>query len=158
MGNRRHQNIRKEERMRKNLVLYVLSAFFCIGVSTAAFGIEGYPGSSWGELSWEIPKKEGDQNLLLQGWFVQGITWAKWGDVNLNTYATIRYKWDSQGFDFNNKVSPGVGVALEILHFKQFHIQTGVEYLWERFYQTGREEQKLWLYTNWYGWWDLRKK
>jgi hypothetical protein len=143
--------------MRKSYIFCVLLAFFCVCVTGRAFAVEGYPGSTWGELSWEIPKKGGEQNLLLEGWVAQGITWKKWGNISLSTYGTIRYKWDTEKLDWNNKFSPGIGTALEILSFKQFHIRVGAEYLWERFYESGHEEQKVWIYTDWYGWWNFKK-
>lgn len=143
--------------MVKNCSLSVLLIIFCITLPVSVYAVEGFPGHTWGELSWEIPKKNGGQNLTLQGWIEQGIHWVKWGDVKLNTYASLRYKWDKEKFDWNNKISPGVGVALEVFSVKQLHIRTGVEYLWERFYESGREEQKLFIYCTWYGWWDFKK-
>jgi len=146
--------------MRKSCIIYVLLALFCIAVPVTASAIEGYPGSSWGQLYWDIPTKEGKQNVVLEGWIEQGVTWVKWdkphGDILLNTYGTIRYKWDDQKYDWNNKFAPGVGVGLDI-YIDQFHMRVGAEYLWERFYESGTEQQKVWIYTDWYGWWDLKK-
>jgi len=144
--------------MRNRCIFYILLVFFCLSISFKAYAIEGFPGSSWGELYWELPKKGNQQDLVLQGWIQQGVTLAKWDKINLNTYATLRYYWDSQEFDWYSKLAPGVGISVEIFHFKQFHIRTGAEYIWERHYRSGNEEQKVWLYTDWYGWWDLKKK
>lgn len=143
--------------MRKNCIIYVLLALFCIAVPVTASAIEGYPGSTWGQLYWEIPREGGEENVVWEGWIEQGVTLVKWDDIDLNTYATIRYKWDDQKYDWNNKFSPGVGVGLDIYSIEQFHIRFGVEYLWERYYESGHEEQKVWVYSSWYGWWDLKK-
>jgi len=34
----------------------------------------------------------------------------------------------------------------------------GVEYLWDRFYRSAETEQKVVVFMNWYGNWDLKKK
>ena len=144
--------------MKKGYVIYVLLMICCIAIPATAFAVEGYPGSSWGELYWEIPRDGGEENLVLQGWIEQGVTLAKWENISLNTYGTIRYKWDTQKYDWNNEFSPGVGIGVDIYSIKQFHVRIGAEYLWQRFYESGHEEQKVWIYADWYGWWDLKKK
>lgn len=143
--------------MKKSLIFFSALFVCCIVFPAVAMAIEGYPGHTWGELGWEIPRKGVGHNLTLQGWVEQGIHWVTWGDVKLNTYASLRYKWDEEKFDWNNKISPGVGVALEVFHFKQLHIRTGVEYLMDKYYKSGIEEQKIFIFSTWYGWWDLKK-
>ncbi|MEW6109165.1 MAG: hypothetical protein AB1632_08405 [Nitrospirota bacterium] len=134
-----------------------ISVFLCLAVPAAAHAIDGFPGSTWGELRWETPR-HGQQNLILEGWVEQGIHWMSWNNIKLNTYAKIRYGWDSEKLDWNNSFGPGVGVALELLKPDGPHIRTGIEYIWERRYESGREIQKAIVFMNWYGWWDLKKK
>jgi hypothetical protein len=121
-----------------------------------AFAVVGFRGSTWGDLRQEIPKN-GDSNLLLQGWFKQGVDWAKWGNTTLNTYATLRYRVDTENLDWNNSVGPGFGVSLEAYSSKGLVASWGIEYLWDRFFQADRTEQKLVFYMGWYGWWDLKR-
>lgn len=144
--------------MKRKCIFSILVLVFLLIFSSHAFAIEGYPGHTWGDLTWEIPRTGGTPNLTLEGWIEQGIHWVSWGNLKLNTYASLRYKWDEEKFDWNNKISPGVGVALELYSPKQIHVRTGIEYLWERFYVSGHEEQKVYFYVTWYGWWDLKKK
>jgi hypothetical protein len=139
------------------LVLLCLS--LCSG---SAFAIVGFRGSTWGDLRGELPK-EGDSNLLLKGWVKQGVDWTKWGNVTLNTYATLRYQADTEGFDWNNSVGPGLGISLEAYSPHGVVASLGIEYIWDRYLglEAGSPldemEQKVVFYVNWYGWWDLKK-
>ena len=60
----------------------------------------------------ELPK-DGEENLILMGWTRQGIDWARWGNTTLNTYVTVRYRLDSERYDWNNSIGPGVGIAFD---------------------------------------------
>ncbi len=141
------------------IALVLLCLVLCSG---SAFAIVGFRGSTWGDLRGEIPN-EGDGNLLLNGWIRQGVDWTKWGNVTLNTYATLRYQADTEGLDYNNSVGPGFGISLEAYSPRGIVASLGVEYIWDRYF--GLEEaspfdataQKVVFYVNWYGWWDLKK-
>jgi hypothetical protein len=124
--------------------------------SGSARAIVGFRGSTWGDLRGEMPK-EGDGNLLLNGWIKQGVDWKKWGNVTLNTYATLRYQADTEGLDYNNSVGPGLGVSLEAYSPRGAVASLGVEYIWDRYTTFDETAQKVVLYVNWYGWWDLKK-
>jgi hypothetical protein len=130
--------------------------FILTVLAGSACAIEGLRGQTWGEMRQELPK-DGDSNLLLQGWIRQGVDWVKWDKVTLNTYATLRYRADSEKLDFNNSVGPGLGVALEVYCPRGVVGSLGVEYLWDRYFEADRTDQKVVLFVNWYGWWDLKK-
>jgi len=121
-----------------------------------ACAIEGLRGQTWGEMRQELPK-DGDSNLLLQGWVRQGVDWVKWDKLTLNTYATLRYRADSEKLDFNNSVGPGLGIALEAYCPRGVVGSIGVEYIWDRYFEADRNDQKVVLFVNWYAWWDLGK-
>ena len=138
-------------------------ALLCLVLlSGSAFAIVGFRGSTWGDLRGELPQ-EGDGNLLLNGWIKQGVDWAKWGNVTLNTYATLRYQADTEGLDWNNSVGPGLGVSLEVYSPRGAVAAVGVEYIWDRYLGLDdvsafdKDAQKVVIYVNWYGWWDLKK-
>jgi hypothetical protein len=130
--------------------------------SGSALAVVGFRGSTWGDLRGEMPK-EGDGNLLLNGWIKQGVDWTKWGNVTLNTYATLRYQADTEGLDWNNSVGPGFGISLEAYSPRGIVAALGVEYIWDRYLgldepaQFDETVQKFVVYVNWYGWWDLKK-
>ena len=133
------------------------SMILCLAVSAGSvWAIEGLRGQTWGEMRQEIPK-DGDSNLLLQGWLRQGVDWAKWDKLTLNTYATLRYQADSKKLDYNNSVGPGLGISLEVYTPRGAVAALGVEYIWDRFFEADLTDQKVVLYMNWYGWWDLKK-
>ena len=116
-----------------------------------------------GDLRGEIPK-DGDSNLLLNGWIKQGVDWAKWGNVTLNTYATLRYQMDTEGLDYNNlrrprprNISRGVLAEGESSPRSASSISgTGISVSTKPRSST-KPAQKVAIYVNWYGWWDLKK-
>ena len=127
-------------------------------IPSNALAIEGFRGQTWGELRYEFPK-DGDEFFFGQGWLRQGIDWPHWGIFTLNTYATIRYRWEDSGdIDWANSIGPGAGIALELYSPKGITMSWGAEYIWDRFYRAGYTEQKAVIYMGWYGWWDLKKK
>ena len=139
------------------IVVSCLAILFWIS-TISAHAIEGYPGKIWGDFRREIPISGDTQNnSILQGWIEQGVYWFKWNDLMLNTYGTMRYKWDAQGLDWNNSVGPGVGVALEKFVPQGMFFRVGAEVLVDKLYQTNRTDKKAAVYLTWYGWWDLKK-
>lgn len=141
----------------KRHALAIASMLLCLALcADGASAIVGLRGQTWGEARQELPRN-GDSNLLLQGWLRQGVDWARWGSLTLNTYATLRYKADTERLDFNNSVGPGVGISLEAYSPKGAVAAFGVEYVWDRFFEADRTDEKVVLYVNWYGWWDLKK-
>lgn len=124
--------------------------------SGSAGAIEGMRGATWGELRYDIPR-DGQENLLLDGWVKQGIDWVKWGDTTLNTYAKIRYRWDSEGYVWNNLAGPAVGVSLDMYVPAGLSVSVGFEYMWESRFEDDRDafDHLAIAYINWYGWWDL---
>lgn len=141
------------------IALVLLCLALCSG---SAFAIVGFRGSTWGDLRGEMPN-EGENNLLLNGWIKQGVDWMKWGNVTLNTYATLRYQADTEGYDWNNLVGPGVGISLEAFSPRGITGSVGVEYIWDRYLGVDEASafdvnaHKIVIYVNWYGWWDLKK-
>lgn len=135
---------------------FLILVYLVVPATTSA--IEGFRGSTWGEIRWDIPTRDGTSNLLLDGWIKQGVDWARWGNTSLNTYATIRYGLDTEKLDWNNHIGPGVGIGIDTFSPKGISASWGVEYLWDRYYESGRTEQKVVVYMNWFGWWDLKKK
>lgn len=140
------------------MVLYSFLLIFFLFSSGTAMAVEGFPGKTWGEFRYEERIDGGGiDDTLLNGWIEQGVYWFSWNDIKLNTYGTVRYKWDEKGLDWNNFVGPGVGIALEKFFPKGAYVRGGAEFLVDNLYKSGKTEQKAVLYVNWYGWWDLGK-
>ena len=102
---------------------------------------------------------DGAENFLTNAWIRQGADWKRWGNTTLNTYATLRFKSDTEKFEWNNTIGPGVGIAIDAYSEKGIVGTWGVEYLWDRYYESepSRTERKAVVYMNWYGWWDLKR-
>lgn len=77
-----------------------------------------YPGSAWATISspttTDKDNPESD-NWTLTGRVTQGVDWLTFGEKNdwtLNTYATIGFSLDTKGLDYNNRITPGIGVEI----------------------------------------------
>ncbi|MDA8388410.1 MAG: hypothetical protein M0Z58_07105 [Nitrospiraceae bacterium] len=141
-----------------------LGSVVCLG-SVRAFAIESFPGSTWGELLWQVPA-EGPQpnipDLVSQGWIRQGADVAQWGGAHLVPYLTIRYAVDTRGLSWNNTIGPGVGLSVLTVPMKQSSVTFGVENIWDYYdrdwgYSASRLTDTVNVYMDWYGWWDLKK-
>lgn len=144
----------------KKLVIFLIS-IVCLYLPSAVHAVEGLPGATWGNLYWEVPK-DGENNVILEGWIRQGIAWNKWQALTTNfqltTYLTGRYKWDQQDFDWNNYLSPGAGISIDISRPDGPLASVGLEYLYQMNYRSGFKEGKTALFMNWFHWWDFDVK
>ncbi len=65
-----------------------------------ARGIEGLPGSTWGQLSYDADRLVGAGTM---GYVNQWIDWAKLpGGIMVNTFAEFRYRLRSENREFYN--------------------------------------------------------
>jgi hypothetical protein len=148
--------------MSRFCLLSLLSLVLCVIFAANAFAIDGFPGVTWGELRFETPRRSthGEQDLILQGFIRQGVDLKRWSpDTHLYAYGTVRYTWDSQQNSWWNNVGPGAGIAIDTsLLGRQFPTSIGVEYVWDRYFVSPRTVEKVIVYMNWFGWWDLGKK
>jgi hypothetical protein len=134
------------------------AAWVCAAPPAAA--IDGFPGSTWGDVSWEIPSP-GDDDLILEGWVRQGVAWKRWragkAAFVLQTYGTLRYRWDSLGLDWNNYLGPGVGAAVDLSAPGLPIATVGVEYVHQWNTRPDVAAPYTALFTDWFHWWDVRK-
>lgn len=143
--------------MRRLLCMTIPLLLLPPALAGEALAIEGLRGATWGQLYYDIPKEEDTENLVIDGWIKQGVDWVKWGDTSINTYAKLRYKWDSEGTEWNNLLGPTVGISLDAYVPTGLALSIGIEYTWESrvLDDFNRMDQKATAYINWYGWWDL---
>lgn len=135
-------------------------AVLVASVPGAAVGHEGLPGSTWGQLSWDVPS-EGERDAILEGWIRQGIAWRRWslGDARLvlQTYGTVRYRWDSAGLEWNNDVAPGAGAAVDLALPRMPALTGGVEWLYQWYTRSGATVPYAALFVDWYHAWGLAR-
>jgi hypothetical protein len=120
--------------------------------------VEGLPGSTWGNLHLDLPSP-GTTDLVLEGWARQGVAWARWeagrSQLLLQTYATLRYKWDSEGLDWNDYLGPGVGLSLDLRAPGGQQVSAGLEYVRQWNFRAGTRRPYLAPFLGWYHWWEL---
>ncbi len=142
--------------MIRRTILCAAIAACLLQLPSGAHAIIGFRGATWGDLRMEMPE-ELSNNLILQGWVKQGVDWTQVRNATLNTYVALRYRWDSEGYDWNNTLGPAVGVSLDLYTSKGLSATAGVEYIWDRYFESDRNDNKLAIYLGWYGWWDLKR-
>lgn len=144
-----------------NRLIIIFLAILWLALPSVVGAIEGFPGSTWGDIYGEFPHP-GDDNAILEGWVRQGVAWKRWerGPVSLllNTYVTARYKWDSKGFEWNNYLGPGVGASIDMYVPDGPQISWGVEHIYQMNYRSANSTPYTALFMNWYHWWDIQKK
>ena len=138
-------------------IMFVAATAACLVLlSASAQAIVGFRGATWGDIRQEFHDELPD-NLVLQGWVKQGVDWAEWRHARLNTYVALRYRLDTEGYDWNNTVGPAVGASLDLFTTSGVSATAGIEYIWDRYFESDRDDDKLALYVGWYGWWDLKR-
>ena len=162
----------------------LLAAVFivCLGAAAPAFAIDSYPGSTWGELLWQVPALGPQPNipdLLTDGWIRQGADVAHFDGMHLVPYVTLRWTVDTRGLSWNNTVGPGIGISLLTSPLKNSSVTIGIENIWNYYdrdwqWSTGKSTgspnyepiysgdpsrltDTVNVYMDWYGWWDLGK-
>jgi hypothetical protein len=115
------------------------------------FDIEGLPGSTWGQASYEKADIAGPGVL---GYANQGIDWTTLpGELTLNTFAELRYRFRENNKQFYNAYGPVIGVELRR---SPWHI--GMDYYWERYPELSETSNRLQFYVSWFHDWDLKKR
>jgi hypothetical protein len=122
-------------------------------------GRRDFPGSTWGDLRWQVPLS-GLDDLVLQGWIRQGAVLDRWEwgpqRFALVPYLRVRYDADTRGLSWKNAVGPGAGIALEMDRPNGPQLSFGTEYGWEKNLWSGGAVHRVDVFMRWYGWWDLR--
>lgn len=143
-----------------------LAAVFIVFLwcATTAFAINGYPGSTWGELLWQTPAYGPQPNipdLIGDGWIRQGADVASLDGADLVPYLTLRWTADTRALSWNNTVGPGIGISLLTAPIGNTSVTFGVENVWNYYYRdwsnpgNSRLTDTVNVYMDWYGSWDL---
>lgn len=143
--------IRRENPRRYGLSLVAIMLAVVTAEVCWAFDIKGLPGSTWGQASYEKADIAGPGVI---GYVNQGIDWVTLpGDLTVNTFAELRYRFRQENKEFYNAHGPAVGVELRR---SPFHL--GVDYYWERYPELRESSNRLQFYLSWYHDWDLKKR
>jgi hypothetical protein len=135
------------------LILFAGWSLFFIPVK--AFGLDfGFPGLFWAEARYpNSPVSEERQNYALEGNLEQGVDWIsinhQWA---LNTFGEVRYTVDQEGLDYNNRLSPAVGIKLKAkIGFGM--VQLGLKAVDEYRFKSDRSNAIVLGFVNcWFGW------
>ncbi len=141
------------DRLKRAVVsLTAMAATISVGCAWGwAYEIEGLPGSVWGQASYERADIAGPGVL---GFVNQGIDWITIpGDLTVNTFAELRYRFRENNKEFFNAYGPAVGLELRR---SPFHL--GVSYYWERYPEVQETSNRVQFYLSWYYDWDLKRR
>jgi len=138
--------------MSRRFLVFSAAVAFSVSLSQSVHAIEiqGYPGSTWGNISHDLDRLVGTGAM---GYVNQGIDWVTLpGEITFNTFAEFRYRFRNENEEFYNAYSEAVG-----LEFKRSPFRLGMDYVWERFPEAGEGSDKVQYYLAWYYDWDLKR-
>lgn len=141
--------------MRAALVAFTIA---CLAGPRGAAAVDGFPGSTWGDLHLDLPHP-GSADLVLEGWTRQGVAWTRWdapaGRFLFQGYLTLRYKWDSEGLDWNNDLGPGAGLSLDYVAPGGPMVSGGLEWVYQWNFRSGTTQPYVAPFVNWFHRWEL---
>jgi len=140
------------DQVRRTFVTAVAAVTVGAGWCGSAWGldIEGLPGSTWGHASYEKADIAGPGVL---GYVNQGVDWITLpGELTLNTFAELRYRFREDNKEFFNAYGPAIGVELRR---SPWHF--GMDYYWERYPELSETSNRLQFYVSWFHDWDLMR-
>ncbi len=110
-----------------------------------------YPGFTWGGVRYPGSQEITDQdNVVLEGAMEQGYDWYSDGTVTINTFARFAYTLDTEGYEWNNHVNYGIGTKLKIPIKDSAGIAIGFRLIQDKRLESGRTEEQLIWFANWY--------
>jgi hypothetical protein len=142
--------------MKNSLIGMILVA--ASSLSSAQTGLH-MPGSTWAQFS-AAPKylRGNDNNMLFQGNIEQGIIVGTQGPWRINTYASLAFSTDKNGYSYNNKLVPTIGIKLQ-QQFQSGTLDIGVQAVRERYFRGVTDENmnhtEIQLYGQYWFGWDL---
>jgi len=113
-----------------------------------AFEFEGFPGSTWGQASYDNDDISGSG---VMGFINQGVLWGRLpGGVAVVTYAEYRHRSRNKNQIYYDAGGPAVGLELR----KSVFI-AGVDYYWETLPVLGEKSERAQGYAGWFVDWDI---
>ncbi|MBI1819411.1 MAG: hypothetical protein HYR81_03700 [Nitrospirae bacterium] len=120
-----------------------------LGFPGKALAIQGFPGSTWDQVSHDVDRLVGTGAM---GNINQGIDWVTLpGGITLNTFAEVRYRFRSENRPYFNEYGEAVGVE-----FKKSIFHLGADYVWERYPEIPDTSNKVQFYLTWFYDWDMK--
>jgi hypothetical protein len=140
----------------------ILIAALCLLSTPAMAEPLAYPGSAWGVLTTPSSGNKGtpeEGNWVYTGKITQGVDWDRFGKDDtwvLNTYASVGYSVDTKKLDYNNKVSPAVGVKVSKL-LPNGVVDIGTQLVVDKYFLSNgikrNEDVGVQAYVSyWFGW------
>lgn len=140
---------RAPSRFLKGLILTL--GFFAFSLPARAYSPEGYPGSTWGNLSRDFSGLEGNGS---QGRVTQGVDWFHLPtNIPFKTYAAYKWRFRSENRPFYNAQGPALGLELS-----KWFLDLGLDFSWQRYPELGRNTREFEAYLAWYQRIDLAGK
>lgn len=139
--------VKKSEVVVFLLVTMLLGTVFAVSVS--AFEIQGLPGSTWGQITYDNDNLTGSGSM---GNINQGVDWLTLpGGITLNTFAEYRYRVRAKNKLYYDTHGPALGIEL-----KKSIFQAGFDFYWEYFPELGRTSNNREFFLIGFYDWDLK--
>ncbi|MEZ5692006.1 MAG: hypothetical protein R3D71_10145 [Rickettsiales bacterium] len=115
------------------------------------------PLRGWGEIRFPSSEQLDDNdNLIVEGAFNKDVILRNYSSTFVvKAFGSVNYVSDTEGFDFNNKLRPAVGVALQYYPFSGIVVENGIKYELDYRLRTQRTLHGGQFFTNWFAGWNL---
>lgn len=131
-----------------SLVIIAMHSIIC-GSQVQAFEVQGLPGSTWGQITYE---NNGISGVGSMGNINQGVDWLTLpGGIVFNTFAEYRYRVRSKNKLYYDTQGPALGIG-----FKKSIFQLGFDLYWEHFPELGKTSKNRELYLTCFYDWNLK--
>lgn len=91
---------------------YILALLALLTPSVAHAQEDRFPGSAWFNITGPHVGGEEAGNWVMTGNATQNVVLAELNSWKLNTYVSVGFSKDTEGYEWNNKIIPGVGLGV----------------------------------------------
>lgn len=150
-----NSHVRKPPPLSRAIALSALFAAMPWGHAWAQHDL-ALPGFTWGEVRFPASAQPEDRdNLILEGAAEQGTEMSLADRIKIHLFAKVDYTFDTNRFDYNNKLKLGTGVKLIGRFSDSTHIAVGAKYEMDRRFVADRSLKGIQWFSNWYSSWRL---
>lgn len=91
---------------------YILAALLALAPNVAYAQDGQFPGSAWFNITGPHIGGEEKGNWILSGNATQSAILKDIDGWKLNTYVSVNFSKDTKGYEWNNKITPAVGIGV----------------------------------------------
>jgi hypothetical protein len=121
-----------------------------------ALGPLGYVIQTYGEVRYPSDREVDERdNMIIEGAVRGDIDWIEWNGARLATSGEIQYAADTKSLEWNNKITPSIGLILKSRAYWWGELELGLQYAADYRFVTGNTQTGLVTFLSYYTYWGL---